>query len=226
VEGVWHHEIMESFQDVFSGKSLLLAGEVLIKVGLGVVLGGAVGWERELAGRPAGIRTHILVCMGVVIFAESSRYFGGADSSRIAAQVVTGIGFLGAGTILRSGLSVKGLTTAASIWAVASIGMAVSVGGAFYWVAIVGTLLCLLTLVGLNRLEEHTKRSDLVVHSKGDSIRLLCERLQSAGLHVEGVRRRSHGETGEARLSVKGSRTRAMEIALSTEGVEEAYWLD
>lgn len=217
---------MESFRNVFSPESLLLAAEVLIKVGLGVVLGGAVGWERELAGRPAGIRTHILVCMGVVIFAESSRYFGGTDSSRIAAQVVTGIGFLGAGTILRSGLNVKGLTTAASIWAVAAIGMAVSVGGPFYLVAVVGTLLCLVTLVGLNRFEEHIKRSDLVVHVAVEGLRSLLENLKAAGIRVESMRQRSHGDVQEARLSVKGSKNAIMEIALSVEGVEEAYWLD
>ncbi|MER3413548.1 MAG: MgtC/SapB family protein [Armatimonadota bacterium] len=134
------------------------AGIVLLKLGFGAVLGGAIGWERELSGRPAGTRTHMLVVVGVILFSETSRLFPSQDPSRIAAQIVTGIGFLGAGTILRMGTQIRGLTTAASIWAAAAIGMAVSVGGALLIVAPVATILTILTLTVVERVEERFAR--------------------------------------------------------------------
>src|SRR5690554_77862 len=107
-------------------------------------------------GRPAGFRTHILVSVGSSLIMIISAYaFGGTaagyDPGRIAAQVVSGIGFLGAGTIMREGANVRGLTTAASLWTVAGIGLAV--GSGFYFAAIVATILVVLTLVLLNKLE-------------------------------------------------------------------------
>ncbi|KXS40867.1 MULTISPECIES: MgtC/SapB family protein [unclassified Candidatus Frackibacter] len=127
---------------------------------LATLLGGLIGWERESNSRPAGFRTNILVCVGAALIMvvsiglyhlfQSSR---AADPSRIAAQVVSGIGFLGAGTIIREGFSVKGLTTAASLWAVAGVGLAVGAG--FYFSAISGTVLIFLTLSILNTIEHN-----------------------------------------------------------------------
>jgi len=113
---------------------------------LAVVLAGLVGYEREQADKPAGFRTHILVGMGAALFTVVSTYgFGGqGDPARVAAQIVTGVGFLGAGTIFRSEGMVLGLTTAASIWAVAAIGTAVAVG--MYWMSVVATVIMLLVL--------------------------------------------------------------------------------
>jgi putative Mg2+ transporter-C (MgtC) family protein len=113
---------------------------------LAAVLAGLVGYEREQADKPAGFRTHILVGMGAALFTVVSVYgFGRAsDPARVAAQIVTGIGFLGAGTIFRSEGLVLGLTTAASIWAVAAIGMAVAVG--MYAMAAMATAIMLLVL--------------------------------------------------------------------------------
>lgn len=113
---------------------------------LAAVLAGLVGYEREQADKPAGFRTHILVGMGAALFTVVSIYgFGRAsDPARVAAQIVTGIGFLGAGTIFRSEGLVLGLTTAASIWAVAAIGMAVAVG--MYTMAAMATAIMLLVL--------------------------------------------------------------------------------
>lgn len=104
------------------------------KLVLAAVFGGIVGYEREVHEHPAGLRTHILVCMGSALMTIVSIKFQppGGDPGRIAAQIVTGIGFLGAGTILRQGSTVRGLTTAASLWTVAGIGIAVGVGGARY----------------------------------------------------------------------------------------------
>ena len=114
-----------------------------------------IGFERELRDREAGIRTHLLVSLGSALFTIVSAYGfhefltnGGnivrADPSRIAAQIVTGIGFLGAGAIIREGLSVRGLTTAATLWVVAAIGM--SCGAGYYWPAAAATVLTLIAL--------------------------------------------------------------------------------
>jgi len=127
--------------------------EVLLRLFVAAALGGAIGVERELRERQAGLRTHLVVCVGAALFTLVSAYgFEGivaqgrvvADPTRIAAQIVSGIGFLGAGAIIRQGLSVRGLTTAATLWLVAAIGMA---SGAGYWDgALITTAGALLTL--------------------------------------------------------------------------------
>jgi putative Mg2+ transporter-C (MgtC) family protein len=126
---------------------------VLLRLFIAALLGGAIGMERELRERGAGLRTHTVVCVGSALFTLVSAYgfedFFAAtgtriDPTRIAAQIVSGIGFLGAGAIIRQGLSVRGLTTAATLWLVAAIGMAC---GAGYWdAAIIATAGALLTL--------------------------------------------------------------------------------
>jgi len=128
---------------------------------LSTILGGAIGWEREHAGKPAGLRTNILICMAAALLtdlsvtvAESASAV--ADPGRIAAQIVTGMGFLGAGTIIQSRGHVTGLTTAATLWVVAAIGMAIGFGA---WVEAVGTtLLVLVTLIPLRKVEEAVER--------------------------------------------------------------------
>lgn len=134
--------------------------EIALRLFVAAFLGGLVGWEREKNNHPAGFRTHILVSLGSALIMLISIYgFSDfvneknvrMDPARIAAQVVSGIGFLGAGTILRHGVSVKGLTTAASLWVVAGIGLAVGTG--FMFGAILATLLVLVSLELLNRLE-------------------------------------------------------------------------
>jgi putative Mg2+ transporter-C (MgtC) family protein len=132
-------------------------GEILLRLAVTVVLCGAIGLERETRGQVAGLRTHILVGLGSALFTLVSAYGFDAgepgvtvDPTRIAAQIVTGIGFLGAGTIIRQGLTVRGLTTAASLWVVAAIGMA---GGAgFYLAAVATTAVALVSLVGFRKL--------------------------------------------------------------------------
>ena len=121
-------------------------------------LGAAVGIERELREREAGIRTHLLVSLGACVFTIVGAYgfhnFSTVDPTRIAAQVVTGIGFLGAGAIIREGISVRGLTTAASLWIVAAIGMAAGAG--YYWPAVAGTALTVFALWPLRALAYRT----------------------------------------------------------------------
>ena len=98
---------------------------VFVQIAIAAVLGAAIGLERELSAQPAGLRTHMLVCTGAALFTLAGVGYDGSDPTRIAAQVVTGIGFLGGGAILREGATVRGLTTAASLWVTAAIGLAV-----------------------------------------------------------------------------------------------------
>ncbi len=122
--------------------------EMLMKLIVSVLLGGLIGLERETHGRPAGLRTHILVCLGSTLFGLCSHTIAGTrfDPGRISAQIVTGIGFLGAGTIMRQGSVVRGLTTAASIWTVAAIGLAVAIGGNMLILALAASILVVATL--------------------------------------------------------------------------------
>jgi putative Mg2+ transporter-C (MgtC) family protein len=147
--------------------SELVALEYTMRLVLTLLVGGAIGLERERSNQAAGLRTHILIAIGAAMLmilsmsmaqpagaagpAEALALGRGGDPGRIAAQVVSGIGFIGAGTIMRFGGSVRGLTTAASIWIVAALGLAI--GGGMYLVAGVGTVLALFTLTVLNRLE-------------------------------------------------------------------------
>jgi len=123
---------------------------------LAVLLGGLIGLERELHGHPAGLRTHILVCVGATLMTLVSVHLVGrrGDPSRIAAQIVTGIGFLGAGAIIREGATIRGLTTAASVWTTAGIGLAVGATPRLGELAVIATLIVLFTLWILNRFEE------------------------------------------------------------------------
>ena len=116
---------MESWQLVSN-----IQWEMVIRLVIAAFLGAVIGYERARAKKPAGIRTHLLVCMGATLFTVISiwGFAGTADPSRIAAGVVVGVGFLGAGTILRQERGVAGLTTAATIWAVAAIGVAIGTG--------------------------------------------------------------------------------------------------
>jgi putative Mg2+ transporter-C (MgtC) family protein len=109
---------------------------------LAAVLGAVIGLEREYRGYPAGVRTMALVCMGSALFADMSRVYGGDD--RIASQIVSGIGFLGAGLIFREGFSVRGVTTAATIWATAAVGIAI--GAEAYIVAVMASLAAVVLL--------------------------------------------------------------------------------
>jgi putative Mg2+ transporter-C (MgtC) family protein len=133
--------------------------QIFIRLFLSMVLGGFIGWERESRRQPAGLRTHILICMGATLLMITSIYipqtfknFQNGDPGRIAAQVVSGIGFLGAGAIFRLGVNIKGLTTAATIWVVAAVGL--SVGAGIYSAALIGTAFIMFVLTILNKVEK------------------------------------------------------------------------
>ena len=151
--------------------------ELLLKLGLATLLGGVIGLERELSGKPAGLRTNILICIGATLFTVTSIHMlplGGArgvDASRIPAQIVSGVGFIGAGAILHARGSVTGLTSAATIWVVAAIGVALGAGA---YVEGVGTaLLVMLVLWGLRSVERlvarQSARSHVFVHARPEA---------------------------------------------------------
>ena len=130
----------------------VLRFDLLGKLILATILGGVIGWEREASGKAAGLRTNILICVGAALLTELSMVFGTlvsangqpSDPSRIAAQIVTGIGFLGAGTIMQAKGNVTGLTTAATLWVVAAIGMTVGAGA---FLEATGTTLLVLSIL-------------------------------------------------------------------------------
>ena len=141
-------------------------GEFLGRLVLAAVLGGIVGLEREVHGRPAGIRTYLILSLGTALLmvlseyllvASQGRYPGlQGDPGRIAGQAITGIGFLGAGVIIRYKDTIRGLTTAACVWLVCSVGLAVGAG--FYVVGVAVTFMTVLALIGLKALERHMKK--------------------------------------------------------------------
>jgi len=138
----------------------------LLRLALGALFGGAIGFERQVHGRPAGFRTHLLVCIGSVLVMEVSEYYHylerfdpgyvRVDPGRIAAGAITGIGFLGAGVIVKMGATVQGLTTAACLWMVAAIGLALGAG--MYVPSTAAFLLTLFTLLALRKVERHTPK--------------------------------------------------------------------
>lgn len=130
--------------------------DLLLRLLAATVLGGVLGFEREFMNRAAGLRTHVMVSIGAALFTILSIYYftnenGPRDSARVAAQIVSGIGFLGAGAIMKHGATVRGLTTAATLWVVAAIGMGCGAGA--YFISAVTCAISLLTLIALRRLE-------------------------------------------------------------------------
>lgn len=180
-----------------------------------VLVGAAVGLEREVHGHPAGLRTQILVAVGSAVFTILSYQGFGAlpgaaavDPSRVAAQVVTGIGFLGAGAILKDGMSIRGLTTAASLWSTAALAMAAATG--LYWLAFAGTVIVLVSLWALrpvaDRLEGAARtgavavvRVEVASLAEAGTVRA---GLAAAGLRVARMRTRHHDGAFEVELRV------------------------
>lgn len=191
---------------------------VLGKLLLATLLGGAIGLEREMAGKPAGLRTNILICIGAALFTQLSvdiarigftpdgRPYG--DTTRIAAQIVSGIGFLGAGAILHGQGAVVGLTTAATIWTVAAIGTAVGSGA--YVDALGTTALIMVVLVGLRPVERRllAKRRRLRATlrvKRGASFDDLEKAIEEQGVHVFAHRTFEHTSDRTFELELIGA---------------------
>jgi putative Mg2+ transporter-C (MgtC) family protein len=208
--------------------------ELLGRLLLAAVLGGAIGAERELNDQAAGLRTHMLLTIGACLFTLVSAYgFGGStDPSRLAAQVVTGIGFLGGGAIVRHGLTVKGLTTAASIWATASVGVAVGAGQ--YVLAVGGAVLVSVTLLGLRRVDAllqrwGVSREELVLATRpGFDVQQIMEAVRGERLEVRGLERQEGDGEDRIVLVVKlrprYRPERLLDVLRGLDGVRQIEW--
>jgi putative Mg2+ transporter-C (MgtC) family protein len=183
--------------------------EVVGRLFLAVALGGVIGWEREAVDRPAGFRTHVLVCVGSATYMMISLRMAdyGADPARIAAQVASGMGFLGAGTILRHGNVVRGLTTAASLWTVAAIGLCAGVASqAALTVAVLATIVVFITLRLLSRIEPALPGGNRVTFAVTARNTRQVLPLVQATLHGQGARMvsvRHHAEAGADRQTME-----------------------
>lgn len=195
---------------------MLSEWELLLRLVLSCVLGGIIGYERQSRRKSAGLRTNVLVCLGscliMVMSVEMYQEVEGktnADPARLAAQVVSGIGFLGAGAIMKEGLSVTGLTTAACLWVVAGVGLAVGAG--FYTGALMSTALVFVTLGRLSRIDDwvdHEKNLSLNIHTvdKPGQLMRISRCLEDLQLRVRGVKVKADedevDETGERSMYI------------------------
>ncbi|MCY6355616.1 MgtC/SapB family protein [Clostridium sp. ZS2-4] len=182
--------------------------EVIIRLGLAIVVGGLIGYEREFKNRPAGFRTHILVCVGAAVISMIQVYMVEdtvkmiaqdpqlanalkADIGRIGAQVVTGVGFLGAGTIIRDKGSVKGLTTAATIWVVACIGLAVGMGyyllSIFSAIGVYGVLASLKKFEGKLFAKTNVVKIEMEYYNKKDLVDRVSEYFEIRNIKVKNI---------------------------------------
>lgn len=168
---------------------------ICLRLLFAVICGGIIGYERGRAGRPAGLRTHILVCLGSSLAVLTNQYvfetYGVSDPTRLGAQVISGIGFLGAGTIIVTGRhQVKGLTTAAGLWATACMGLAIGIG--FYKAAIVGCMLISFSTVVLHRLDNNmlskSKVMDLYIEfDKTASMSTVLDTMKASMANIENI---------------------------------------
>jgi len=208
---------------------------VALRVLVAVIIGGILGLERGMKNRPAGLRTYMLVCVGACVVMVTNQYifqvFGAGDPVRMGAQVVSGIGFLGAGTIIVTRRNqIKGLTTAAGLWAAAAVGLALGIG--FYEAAITGTVAVFAVITLLQKIDNKLHRRsrqleayiELSAISLGDFLRLMRE----SDIEVSDVQRESgEEETDNVRgyiATLKGKKrqnhTELMEKVLAIPGVE------
>lgn len=198
-----------SWDEVVVALRLDLLGNLI----LAALLGAAIGMEREIQGKAAGLRTNALICVGACLFTQLSIALttpGSGDPSRVAAQIVTGVGFIGAGTIMRGKGAVTGLTTAATIWLVAAVGMAV---GAHWTMEAAGATLLTLAVLGLlGRVEAHLEfkagSSEVRLRLKADEryLERIEEIVGEAGAKVETLDSKVSGDEMTVRLKMRGVR--------------------
>ncbi len=230
---------MIGFLNVFRGMGL---GAILLRVVLSVACGMAIGVERSMKNRPAGIRTHVLICLGAAVASTTGLYVVlvlklPADVTRISAQILTGLGFIGAGTIIiTKKQSIKGLTTAAGLWATGIVGIAV--GSGYYELALIGTALVVLTETVLGKLKGPDKgrpEFDVMIEYKDkDSLDRVLRMCKDNQMQVENIRIKKAENDDEgiynAFVTLRGYR-KSMEIVNMIAAIEgiiaaEEIWLD
>ena len=194
-----------------------LAASTVLRLTISAILGGVIGLERELKNKPAGLRTNMFICFGAAMFTILSNELAGeytGDHTRIAAQIIPGIGFIGAGSILHSRGSVSGLTSAATMFVVASIGMAV--GGGLYVPAIFATLIMFIALQFLGYMERSFKASLVSYQVQGQNITALVGEvnriLEDEEKKMESVRIDERGDMPRLRFAVYGTRKEQAEM--------------
>ena len=205
--------------------------EALVRIGVAAGLGGVVGLERELDEKAAGLRTHMLVAVGSALFTLVGAYgfedfpARTVDPTRVAAQVVTGIGFLGAGLIFRQGFTIRGLTTAASLWLVAAIGMAAGAG--FWKGAVIATIVALVSLRPLEWMkgfalpQRVASHMTVVLREDGETGDVL-DAIERVG-DLLALRRDGRRLEIEARVD-RDARSKALDTVAALPQVEEARW--
>jgi len=208
---------------------------VALRIFTAVIIGGILGLERGMKNRPAGLRTYMLVCVGACIVMLTNQYiyqvFGSGDPVRMGAQVVSGIGFLGAGTIIVTRRNqIKGLTTAAGLWSAAGVGLALGVG--FYEAAIAGTVAVFAVMTLLqrmdNRLHRRSRRLEAYIELSTISLGDFLRTMRDEGIDVSDVQREYEEENSDGVrayiATLKGKKrqnhTELMEKVLSIPGVE------
>ena len=219
---------MEYLTHVIDSLRLVTPLAVAVRVFAAVIVGGLLGLERGMKNRPAGMRTYMLVCVGSCIIMLTNQYVVqilGGEPTRLAAQVVSGIGFLGAGTIIVTRRNqIKGLTTAAGLWSSAGVGIALGIG--FYEAALVGGLaiFCVMTLLQKmdNRVHRKTKTVEVYIEINKDlSLGQLLQNIRERDLEVQDVQRESGLETDEAGNRAYIATVKAQKRSQHIEIVEE-----
>lgn len=212
-------------------------GESVLRLVLALVLGGVIGWQRERADKPAGFRTNILVCVGAALYTLVSAvgFFGtGADPARVASNVVVGIGFLGAGTIWRTGVTVQGLTTAATLWTVAAIGVSAGVGyyvGAIFTTVVVVAVLTFFKVFEVRIPKTGQGQVTLVMADQPGQLGKIGTALGTFGVNIEGVELTQSGPDRvllamSIRVPPRVSRHELLVALGEIEGVDEVRWDD
>lgn len=183
----------------------IMTGELILRLLMAGILGAAIGFEREIRAKGAGIRTHVLVALGSALFMIISQYgFGDADhfdASRVAAQVVSGIGFIGAGIIIFQKNRVSGLTTAAGLWVTASIGLGAGCG--MHVVAAVCTVLSLAILEAMHFVTIRVGDKNVVVVLLSGNLKNLSDAVNSLGRRVERYRYYREGDAYKAEITLR-----------------------
>ena len=221
---------MDMLLEIFNSASF----EIILKLSLACLLGGLIGFQRESIQKPAGLKTHMLVCLGAALVVVTSDYIfnsypstAGIDPSRLGAQVISGIGFLGAGTILRDGVSIRGLTTAASLWTVACIGLAAGAG--FYWGAVSASILVFLILTFSRGFEakfrekRNLKHITLLIDSSCTPVGDIEKVLGESQVSIQSIRFKPAKEEGYVFLSLL---LKYADMSQSPKVIEKLYGID